>query len=314
MLLVNKGKVTIIEPTGGRPKKEGTVGIPGHINLLKKLDDYLGDYSGRERKSHYPSQASVETPQGIIGKCLRAQWYSWRGVKRTNPIPVSNIWKMRIGDSIHAQIAHWLRELEFQVQEEYPFTFEHPNLQHPIRGRLDDVIVFPEVNEFYSVECKTSWSKFFTNPKDGVAKKGPRLADLLQVLVYLSGVKDLKGCYMLYVARDNGQRFQFYAELIEDSLGKHIKVGDRLIRDFTFDDVIYRWAKLENFLTTEIMPPADYAFRYSPEKQDTLYGEYLKETKAKNPQSLNVWAKAHTEDWHCAYCEFWDKCKAEEGK
>lgn len=91
-------------------------------------------------------------------------------------------------------------------------------------------------------------------------------------------------------------------------------MGDRLIRDFTFDDVIYRWAKLENFLTTEIMPPADYAFRYSPEKQDTLYGEYLKETKAKQPQSLNVWAKAHTEDWHCAYCEFWDKCKAEEGK
>ena len=304
-------RVTIVEKRRARAKKEEKVGNSGPINLLRKLDGYLQNYSGKERKSHYPSQASVKTPQGIIGKCLRAQWYSWKGEAPTNPIPISNIWKLRIGDSIHAQIARWLRKLEYQVKEEYFFEQKIDNLSHPIHGFIDDVIVFPDINEFYSVECKTSWSKFFTNAKDGVAKKGPRLSDLLQVLVYLSCVKELKGCYMLYVARDNGQRFQFYVELFEDGLGNFIKVGDRLIKDFTFDDVILRWWELESFLRRETKPPADYDYCYSWEKQQVLYEEYLKETKAKKPQSLNVWAKAHTEDWQCAYCEYWDKCKAE---
>lgn len=281
------------------------------INLLRTLDTYLQDYTGKPRKSHYPSQASVETADGVIGKCLRAQWYSWKSVERTNPIPVSNIWKMRIGDSIHAQIAHWLRELEYQVQEEYPFTFEHPNLKHRISGRLDDVIVFPKVNEFYAVECKTSWSKFFTNAKDGVAKKGPGLSDLLQVLVCLSCVKDLKGCYMLYIARDNGQRFQFYVELNKDT--GLLRVGDRTILDFRFTNIMDRWVKLESFLETNIMPPNDYDYRYVSGKQEALYEEYLKETKAKKPQSLKVWSGKHTEDWNCAYCEWWDKCKHEKG-
>jgi len=276
------------------------VNIMNHINLLDKIDKHLITYDKHKRESHYPSQASILTDDGVIGKCLRAQWYSWKEYKPTNPISATSMWKMKMGDSIHTYIARWIREMGYQVEEEYPFKYDHPELKYPISGRADNVIVFPKVNKFYGVECKTGYSKFFTNGKDGVGRVNkPRLSDLLQVCIYLNCTPDLAGMYMIYVARDNALRYQFYIN--KDNIG------------VDFDDIISRWKLLEMFLDTNNLPPRNYDIEYDDDRKERLYKEYLEESKAKQPQSLKQWSAKHKGDWACGYCEYLNQCIKDKG-
>ena len=269
-----------------------------HINLLERIDNYLISYDSHKRKSHYPSQASIMTADGVIGKCNRAQWYGWKKYKPTNPPTASGMWKMKMGDSIHAYIARWIREMGYQVEEEHSFEHNHNKLKYPISGRLDNIIVFPKIDKFYGVEIKTGYSNFFTNTKDGVGKcNKPRLSDLLQVCIYLNCLPDLAGMYMIYVARDNALRYQFYID--RDNIGVN------------FNDIISRWKQLEYFIDNSQLPPRDYIIEYNDDKKEALYADYLKGSKAKKPQSLKQWSAKHNGDWSCSYCGYRDECKGE---
>lgn len=272
-------------------------------NLLKLLDEHLEKYETRQRRAHHPSSASCVLPDGkVIGKCLRAQYYSWQGIEPTNPIKAGQRFKLEAGNAIHDKVAHWIRDMGLQVQEEYPFEATYPTLKYPIHGRIDNVIVFPENNNFFGVEVKSGYSKYFSAP-DGVENAGPRKTDLLQVLLYLHFVKDLKAFYLIYFARDNGRRLQFI-----------IDRNSEYFNEMPVEEIIRRWEILEDHLEKKKLPPRDYYIEYPDEVAEKLYEEYLKETKAKKPQSFKAWRKNNKGDWQCSYCPYKDLCKEEKNE
>lgn len=269
-------------------------------NLLQLIDEYLETYEARQRGAHYPSSASCVLPDGkIVGKCLRAQYYSWKGIEPTNRIKAGQKFKLEAGNAIHNRVAKWIKDMGFQVQDEYSFQVTYPTLQYPISGRIDNVIVFPDINNFFGVEVKSGYSQYFSAP-DGIENAGPRKTDLLQVILYLSFVKDLEAFYLIYFARDNGRRFQFI-----------IDRNSEYFDEMPVEEIIRRWEELEMYLKKGELPPRDYYIKYPDEIAEKLYQEYLATTKAKKPLSFKAWRRKKKGDWQCSYCLYKDLCLKE---
>lgn len=289
----------------GKITREGTGGAMQSLNLINHIDAWLvRERDSRERTSHYPSQASALDQEGRpIGKCLRAQWYAWKGTPKSNAPDATAIWKFRAGDAIHEVFPAMLREAGFDLCNEVAFKVTPPGLAYPVSGRVDSLI---ELNgETVGVEIKSTYGQGLTNKKSGVKYCGAKPEHLLQIITYLH-CTTLDKFILVYLARDNFYRTQF---LLQKAPGGGILVNGE-VADITFNDIIKRWKVLEEALSTNSIPDRDYFLKYPEDVILKKYIEYRETSSAKKLQSLEVWGKDRG-DWQCSYCDYSDLCNAE---
>jgi len=272
------------------------------LNLIDKVDSWLiRERDARERTSHYPSQASALDSEGQpIGKCLRAQWYSWKGVPKSNAPDATACWKFRAGDAIHEVFPAMLREAGFDLCNEVAFKVTPPGLVYPVSGRVDSLI---ELNgETIGVEIKSTYGQGLTNRKTGVKYAGAKPEHLLQIITYLH-CTTIDKFILVYLARDNFYRTQF---LIQKAPCGGVLVNGEAA-DVTFPDIIRRWQALEESLKTDSVPARDYFLQYPEDIALRKYTEYRETSTAKKPLTLETWSKDRG-DWQCSYCDFSETC------
>lgn len=210
-------------------------------NIVTIIDDVLkSNQKNYPKSSHYPSSARVETKDGVVGACMRQQWYFWKG--ESPNFDISSLWKMDMGTAIHEWIdskvsSDLLKDLFDGVYQEFTLEYKPDFMEHPVRGRIDNLIMSEKYGNF-GLEIKSGYGANFTNPKFGILNNGPKDNHLLQALIYLYISKfseeeknewmpfgegeerpiplpNLDFFVLFYLARDNAYRTFYVLDLLK---------------------------------------------------------------------------------------------------
>jgi hypothetical protein len=311
--------------------------VPNITNIIDKL--LLLSNSPRKKSSHYPSGARVVAERGILGACARQQFYGWQGEaeeeKDNLEEDISGLWKMDMGNAIHAWIGKKLHA-RFNVVEEYPIEYHPEFLQNPVRGRIDNLILSEEFGNF-GVEIKSGYGRGITNRESGVKYIGPKESHLMQAFIYLVVSRlpeEEKAKYMplhigdnprefllppldffviYYIARDNAYRTAFYLDLMDAETVLHrfgsilSEARQEVIRGKSFIPVVSDGKNI--FVLEEISfrgiieSYADVEYHVTnnitPQRDFELHFTEI------NGQ-MNIDRKMS--DWQCTYCGFKEIC------
>jgi len=280
------------------------------MDIIKVIDDFLLQENERKFKkitSHWPSNASCLIDGKLAGKCLRAQWYGWKGYKQSNPFTIDSLWTMFMGKCIHLGIQKIFEKLDITAKAESRVEYTTSRLKPKvIRGKID--ILFSEMGEegiWSGLEIKSTYGRSIIDPINGVRYAGPKQDHMCQILPYMFDVSGIIFPYhILYLARDSGWRENF--NLIYE------KDVDRLFCEgkdtgVTWSGIITRWETLEKYLKSGDLPPRDYDLQYPEGKLKIMWDEYMKNTKAKKPMTLKAYSKDRG-DWQCKWCLYKDLC------
>lgn len=281
------------------------------MNIIKILDDYLLKEANKEYiiETHWPSNASCVIDNKVIGKCLRAQSYGWKGIQPSNPFSIDTLWTFLMGKAIHFKLQEKFENMDIETETEKKAEAGFEELKYLISGYIDLLFEFKET--WHGIEIKSTYGRAIVDPVTGIRYRGPMKHHLCQVLPYMI----IKNCdfYILYVARDTGWRESFHLEY-DPSLddlrceGKATGVSWRGILD--------RWQELEIYLEKGEAPPRDYQLSYSDDYWKKQWDKYKETTRAKKPMTLNVYKKdkntgLNKGDWECLRCLYRDYCYSE---
>ena len=251
------------------------------MDLIKLLDNLItekdqGKRGSKEITSHYPSSASIKTPDGVvIGSCLLAKYRQWTKVPETNPWNANAIQKMAWGNLVQGFVENLLKDeiltgrgLVKGIQTEVPVKSNFAPLNYPVSGKIDILL-----DNVLPIEIKSSFGQFFFSKKTGILSCGPKPEHLMQILCYLILGKFEKGI-LLYLARDTGFKVSYEIR---------VKEGFPTVTDFKgnvvehknlrFDSIVSRWKDLEFCLERKIEPEPDFKFKSKyPCNYCTYYG------------------------------------------
>jgi hypothetical protein len=204
-------------------------------SVFDPLDDYIKSIKGRATTSFYPSSASCRTEKGLVGACLRKQYYDWKGVEGA-PMTYRTYITFRLGSAYEHAFLEGYKARGLLKAADYPFRVTIMGL--PISGRLDGLTKKDEV-----IECKSSYGKAFFY---SVGNK-PKPENLCQIMVYLA-VLGLDVCILPYGSRDDQAHRQGY----------RLRKSDIENEGITFIGIIRRWKVLQAHLITDIPPDRDF--------------------------------------------------------
>jgi hypothetical protein len=249
------------------------------MNLIDSIDRYLLSREDRKRKSHYASD---------ITACRRQLYWKWTGEEKTNPPDAGAFWKMKMGEEAEQIIYDWAEWAVEQGEIQSYDTQVHYRVQpegfaHPIGMRFDLVI-----DGSVGVEIKTSFGQGIK----AIQKTGsPKNEHLYQVAAYikLTPVKNFK---MIYFGRDNSYRTEF--DITDHERGLLVK--GQLI-ELDINDVLARLIDVELALQLGRLPDRDFQVAIKN-------GEIRDKFQADGD--------IYKSDWQCRYCDWKDKCWADE--
>lgn len=235
-------------------------------NLVNAVyEQTLLDREKRERSQrHYPSSACAVTAQGFVGKCRRATWYEWKGEEVTDPPDAPALFKMNVGDIIHAELDEKLRRhLELTapgsaVKVEEPFLWPCEGLKYPFSGRID--FVLEAEGKHFAVEWKSTYGR----GTDSIKSQGPKVEHLLQCLIYLSQPevalgKKLDAVALIYAARDSGYLFGYWIEASEGKLLVSAMGSTKVtVYELGIEHVVAGTRVLEEYLDGDDPPAKDF--------------------------------------------------------
>ena len=257
------------------------------------------------RTAHYPSEASVisRTDGMVIGKCHRASWYSWKGIKPTNPPDARGMWTMNFGKKLEDMYVEYIKQLGIWAGNNIKYYDKIRN----ISGEIDlAVFATKDTNEIIGVEFKSAYGYGFQNK----IKKFPKIENLLQVALYLDHFQ-FPYWKLVYHSRDTMENVEYKIELVEvkgennETTGKHLIVDSIPVRVFMLEDIYERYKQLGQYVIENKMPPKDYTYGYTfgQSEQRCKTGQISKQklSKIKNK-------KATDSDWQCLYCNYLDEC------
>ena len=235
---------------------------------------------------HHPSQSSALVDGKLHGKCLRASFYQWTKVPKSNPIDAGGIWKQNIGDMIHERIQGIFLSGPFEgIEKEKRVDIKNPALEYPIIGSID---LYSEKLKM-GLEIKTTYGAGMTSPF-GIKALGPKMEHRLQAICYMA-MTGINQWFYIYFARDNAYRCQLAEEWNEKC-------------QELWKGIIERWKALEAFLKINELPPRDYKVILNEK------GE-MQDTAQRGKEKFRS-------DWQCSYCDWkahcWKDAKPEEGK
>ncbi|MFW6120730.1 MAG: hypothetical protein ACOC80_07490 [Petrotogales bacterium] len=216
-----------------------------YTNLIEKFDEGLiliwqDEWEKHHpRKSHYVTDISLTTEHGIVGSCLRKQFYDWKEYKPTDLNP-TRILYTEVGKILHKHLFKRVFERAgLKVEDELELENRIDILHYPVHGRIDQII-----NNSIMLEIKTTQGKGITNKHFGVKYNGAKETQKIQLAYYRDYWKDAFEEYVFFFfGRDNFYRTAF---LLDDR------------EEYDWNAAYVRWHELEYYLKRNVLPLPDY--------------------------------------------------------
>jgi hypothetical protein len=294
------------------------------ITSVMKLEDsfMLEDTFEKLRKpainEFYPTEASYEFEDGVIGKCRRAVFFDKKGVaKEKLSLRTRHIFEF--GHMLEDYMIDKHKSLGIFVAREIPFDF--PVKDIIIRGRFDEIVILD--GDYVGVEIKSGHGYNFLRQHIMGYKRGPKTKTQLHILkqtqsapkpehllqagLYLYYAKQLmplingtkiSSWRLVYRATDSKVGAE-YAIFLEENGGMHkIKayklytssdseyedeIEEIILKDIYIEKILERYLSTYEYIKKNIIPPSDFI--------------------------IDENEKGESEDWQCDYCQFKYLCK-----
>jgi hypothetical protein len=134
--------------------------------------------------------------------------------------------------------------------------------------------------------------------------KGPKPADILQVLSYFGTNPDLQWAVLIYFGRDTAYRSEH--RIIKQPDGSFTVKNvvpdgpEKKLEELTYEGIVARWKDLETYLEKDEVPPRDYKVVLTKEGRVTP-------KRTKNHVD-------YKSDGRCLYCSYQSLCWGSEDK
>lgn len=284
------------------------------FSLLTKVQEELRRKRTRSlvsKNTLWPSQASVVTRNGdIIGRCLRASFYSKTGESETNPVSDAVVAMGYMGTKIEDGLIDLLKNQGLWEANNIKWQAYGISGEVDVLIRTLDTTVTPPQERKYIVECK-SCSGYYVNKElfgygegagaNRVYIKGkPKDKHLLQSVLYAQVGREsgFEGTILFYVSRDESKMTEFLITVDDDGT---IFINGEVDPRFKVQDILSRYQVLQAALDANELPDRDYKPEYTDGEVEALYAG-KKISKAANDNHKN--RKALYCDTECNYCEF----------
>ncbi len=253
------------------------------MNLIDKIDSAI-EADNLERRANYVRKGHWLSD---LTSCQRKKYYSWTGVKETNPADSTGLFKMSMGNAVEYWLDQQLKKLKDveilgKIRNNKKFD---DRFKYDVRYELDNRFLYD--GQVGVIECKSSYGR-------GVSfiqkYNAPKDDHLMQTLGYMN-LENIMWAIIMYYGRDNGYRCQF--ELYKD--------GDKLTcngKDISEKLGEYRLYKekllgLEAQLEKKELPDRDF-------KAAIRDGQIVDKFQRKSVE--------YKSDFYCNYCNYKDHC------
>jgi len=212
------------------------------MDSIKPIEAYLlsKKHETKVQENHHPSSARIVEQGKVVcgvGGCLRAQYYSWKGVKPSNPIDLNGLHNITTGHRYEYWYEEGLKLLEIEYKAEVPFKVDI-GLKNKMSGRIDFIV--KQGDNWEGVELKTSYGRGMDWYKKTNA---PKEDYYLQMQCYFKCPDyAIKVFNNPIFARDNFYRRSFVVE------------PDPTV----FNKIVASWKELEGYLEKGDLPPKDF--------------------------------------------------------
>jgi hypothetical protein len=265
---------------------------------------------GDKKPTLWPSQASANTPEGVVGQCLRASFYGKTGVPQTNPVSDGVKMMGYMGMEIEDGIIDLLKNLGL---------WDNNNVKWQAKGLSGEVdAIIREQNSDgtyrkYVLEVK-SCQGYYANkevygfwagraPNKAYQPGKPKDPHLMQAAIYADISKgECTGSLIVYVSRDEAKLCEFWIEIDDD--GRILIDGVPELR-FTMHDIYERYGALKEHIDLMKLPTRDFRHTYSDAEVADIYTR-KGISKAANDAHMN--GKKPYQDKGCLYCSHRDQC------
>lgn len=284
------------------------------FNLVKLTDEYMTRKRiSFPRQAHLrPSEASVVwvDEHGIkrtAGSCLRQSYYRLTGVSGMDTDAYSE-WVFALGKAVEVILVEQWKQMGIWVDNNLKFYWPEYN----ISGEVDCILRDPTTAELVLVECKSMYGYNAHRDICGNTKQAgkPKTSQMLQLCIYLKFLKEFFSYgKLVYYSRDDAHRAEFDIRLKEESPNcTRIYINDTPDKRFYVENILNRYTELNQYLSMNAVPAADYEWQYSDEKIEKLYEiEEIGKTKYQD------WKKGKEiiGDWQCRWCQYHPICWGE---
>lgn len=300
-------------------------------SIINATDSYLAEErfvepnTPRQPHIYWPSEASATyndqyNIQRVLGKCLRAAFYSILGFEKSNPIDPRGIRILTLGKLVEQAEVNWAKEAGLWWGNNVKFRNQTGNIT--ISGEVDMFIRRPD-RKIEGLEYKTGYGYLFQSEIFGNSRKFgyPKPEHLMQVMLYLDHYSMIDDFAIVYVDRGDMQRAEHRVSLkpMSTEFGAEEDkeaVVTSFIRDrnnvvtegrFTLNDIYRRYMELDSSIENAVVPARDYEVIWD---SDIVEREYSIGNLSKS--KFEAWKKKGKPvgDWQCLYCSFANVCNA----
>jgi hypothetical protein len=203
--------------------------------VFAPVDYYVQNEHYRPVDAFYPSNASCKVGDEIYGKCLRYQYYLWKGEKQA-PMTYRGWMATELGKGYEAAFLKSYKKLGLLRGTNWPVRATIMGLK--IRGRLDGY-----TKEGQIIECKSAYGKAFFNS----IRYKPKMDHLCQIILYMA-ILGADECILPYGCRDNsGSR-----------IGYRIRKYEIEAEGIYVISILARWKHLQRCLENNTPPDRDF--------------------------------------------------------
>lgn len=297
--------------------------------------------------AHWPTEASIMLYDPVLekdmpqGACLRAGFFRLVNHRlvalgidekkyESAPFDDKTLWKFEIAKKTEAAIINAAKAKG--VFSSNNVKIKHrvlkPLLALPISGEIDLILSLPKEDSFserelIGTEIKSIYGYygekqvFNTQTQRRKGFKGePKIEHVMQTALYAYiTAEKIPYFHLLYISRGDATRDEFKTtiEYQEDEKRHYVLIDDERFQDIYIEGIFKRYAKLEEYLMADEIPPRDYELSYSQERIDLLAEKGLLSKTDQAFYDKEKFSKIKKGDWRCSYCKFKQICYTADG-
>jgi hypothetical protein len=285
------------------------------MNLIEMVDKHLENPYNVHAETHrgyfHPSQAScsIKNEYGentIIGSCLRAVYWSHKGISKTNPMTARSARICGYGKNVERFEVEQYKEMGIWRGNNVKFFYPKYN----ISGEADCIVWDEKAKALHGVELKSGYDYKFRSQVLGTPTRPgkPKFEHLLQTMIYVDYFKF--PFTIVYIDRGNAARGQY--EITLNSDGTPNINNKKLSNGISIPRAMSRFKELSDLLNDGTVPKRDFQLKYSKEKLDML--NESNRLNKKNSEEFEKNNDVDVGDWQCSYCDYKDYCWNGDGK
>lgn len=283
------------------------------MGFLDKLDRFIiaphiTVPNVKPRTANWPTEASFKGENGVIGKCIRQNWYNAKGFLATNPIDKKGRSIFDLGNMIEDWYIERAKQMGAWAANSVRYYDELYNISSEI-----DLIIFDDIgdgiNQLVGVECKSAYGHY----ADKEVSQGPKVEHLMQVCLNLDFMNRThvnnsawsRKFYIEYFMRDSCNRYEHVIELIVKDGKTYPMVNGIEVYTFYLEGIYARYEELSVVKNLDNPPDRDFVYAYGKEE----IAQRHKDGKIPKAKYM-AWMKGKKtiSDWQCLYCPHLDRC------